>query len=88
MLTSIAAQDPTAWVAMEATARCLGDNKDYEKAISWMERAVETLLAECRGTSLEIDSYLLSHISKWKLCLGDVSAAYKIAEEYVSLVVL
>ncbi|KAI1169761.1 hypothetical protein F4777DRAFT_169868 [Nemania sp. FL0916] len=74
--------DPTAWVAMEATARCLGDNdEDYEQAITWMERAVKILVEQCKGTNLEVDSYLLSHISRWKLCLGDVSAAHQIAED-------
>ncbi|KAI0100201.1 hypothetical protein GGR51DRAFT_551683 [Nemania sp. FL0031] len=74
--------DPTAWVAMEATARSLGDDdRELEEAISWMERAIETLLQQCRGTPLEVDSYLLSHISRWKMDLGDVQAAHKIAYE-------
>ncbi|KAJ8130790.1 hypothetical protein O1611_g2838 [Lasiodiplodia mahajangana] len=74
--------DPTAWVAMEATARSLGDDdRDMEKAISWMERAIETLREQCGGTPLEVDAYLLSHISRWKLALGDVEAAHKIAYE-------
>jgi hypothetical protein len=71
-------------VAMEATARSLGeDDSDYEKAISWMERAVKTLREQCGGTPLEVDGYLLTHISKWKMSLGDVAAAHEIAYEYV-----
>ncbi|KAI1133340.1 hypothetical protein F5Y10DRAFT_274250 [Nemania abortiva] len=74
--------DPNAWVAMEATARSIGDDDgDYEKAIPWMERAIKTLLEQCRGTPLEVDSYLLSHISRWKMALGDIAAAHDIAYE-------
>ncbi|KAI1429139.1 hypothetical protein F5Y12DRAFT_728265 [Xylaria sp. FL1777] len=72
--------DSTAWVAMEAMARSIGDdNEDYEKAITWMERAVETLLEHCKDTALEVDGYLLAHISRWKMYLGDISAALEIA---------
>ncbi|KAI1274586.1 hypothetical protein F5Y07DRAFT_211773 [Xylaria sp. FL0933] len=72
--------DPTAWVAMEAMARSIGDdNEDYEKAITWMERAVKTLLEHCKDTSLEVDAYLLAHIARWKMYLGDISAALEIA---------
>ncbi|KAI0424360.1 hypothetical protein F5Y09DRAFT_324588 [Xylaria sp. FL1042] len=72
--------DSTAWVAMEAMARSFGDDdEDYEKAISWMERAVKTLLEHCKDTSLEVDAYLLAHISRWKMYLGDITAALEIA---------
>ncbi|KAI1302033.1 hypothetical protein F5Y03DRAFT_362543 [Xylaria venustula] len=72
--------DSTAWVAMEAMARSFGDdNEDYETAISWMERAVKTLIEHCKDTSLEVDAYLLSHIARWKMYLGDISAALEIA---------
>ncbi|GAW25703.1 putative nacht and tpr domain protein [Rosellinia necatrix] len=72
--------DPTAWVAMEATAHSLGDDdQDYEKAISWMERAIRTLLEQCEGTPLEVDGYLLTHISRWKMRLGKVREAHEIA---------
>ncbi|KAJ8115755.1 hypothetical protein ONZ43_g4594 [Nemania bipapillata] len=82
LLAKAIEMDPTAWVAMEATARSLGDDDgDYEKAISWMERAVETLLEHCRDTPLEVDGYLLTHISRWKMSLGDVAAAHEIAYE-------
>lgn len=67
---------------MEAMARSFGDDDgDYEKAISWMERAVKTLLEHCKDTSLEVDAYLLAHISRWKMALGDTSAALEIAYE-------
>lgn len=67
---------------MEAIARSYGeDEEDYVQGISWMERAVEVLLQECRGTALEVDAYLLARISEWKLHLGDVSAAHEIAYE-------
>lgn len=69
---------------MEATGRCLGDHdREYEKAIPWMERAVETLIEQCRDTPLEVDGYLLAHISRWKMCIGDVEAAHEMAYEYV-----
>ncbi|KAI0502831.1 hypothetical protein F5B22DRAFT_652677 [Xylaria bambusicola] len=68
--------DSSAWVAMEAMARSLGDDdEEYEKAISWMERAVETLLEHNKDTNLEVDGYLRTHISKWKMELGAVDEA-------------
>ncbi|TGJ88629.1 hypothetical protein E0Z10_g27 [Xylaria hypoxylon] len=79
LLTKAIEMDPTAWVAMEALARSLGDHdEDYEKAISWMERAVETLRAQDIGARLEVDSYLLAHVSTWKRILGDISGALDI----------
>ncbi|KAI0879066.1 hypothetical protein GGS24DRAFT_486796 [Hypoxylon argillaceum] len=82
MLAKAIEMDPTAWVAMEATGRCLGDHdREYEKAIPWMERAVETLIEQCRDTPLEVDGYLLAHISRWKMCIGDVEAAHEMAYE-------
>lgn len=61
---------------MEAMARSLGDDdEEYEKAITWMERGVETLLEHCKDTDLEVDGYLLAHVSRWKMKLGDVTAA-------------
>ncbi|KAJ3559868.1 hypothetical protein NPX13_g9478 [Xylaria arbuscula] len=76
ILTKAIEMDSSAWVAMEALARSLGyDDEEYEKAIKWMERGVETLLEHCQGTNLEVDGYLLAHISTWKMMLGDITAA-------------
>lgn len=75
-------QDSTGWVPMEAIARSYGLEQQYEQAVSWMEKALETI--DTPFTDMNIDSFLLAHLSGWKKDLGDHSTATEIANKCVS----
>jgi hypothetical protein len=76
-------QDSAAWVAMEAMSKCLGDDEDFEQAVFWMEKALETICSPFKDTG--IDVFLLATLSHWKRCLGDQSTAREVAYTYVTI---
>jgi tetratricopeptide (TPR) repeat protein len=59
------------WVAMEGLARCLGDLYRYEEAISWMNKALDSLPENLQFVA----TYFWPRISDWKLQLGDIDGA-------------
>lgn len=68
---------------MEAMARSIGDEGDYESGIAWMERAVEALYKTPNGYA--VDAFLLAHIARWKRNLGDHAGALEMAKTSVSV---
>ncbi|KAK2603101.1 hypothetical protein N8I77_009583 [Diaporthe amygdali] len=70
--------DPDAWVAMEAMARSIGSEGQYESAIAWMERALEVFYKT--NDIPGIDAFLIAHIAGWKQNLGDHAGASESAK--------
>lgn len=69
-----------AWVAMECTARCLGDLKeDYQNAITFILKAVDVMPQNLKANG--IDSYLLGYCSGWKQSLGDNEGALELGKK-------
>lgn len=68
---------------MEAMARSIGSEGQYESAIAWMERALEALYKtdDIPG----IDAFLIAHIAGWKQNLGDHAGASESAKMFVTL---
>lgn len=66
---------------MEAMARSVGDEGEYESGIAWMERALEALYKTPSG--YEIDAFLLAHIARWRQNLGDHAGALETAKTFV-----
>lgn len=64
------------WVAMEGLARCLGSLSRYKEAVSWMEKALESLPSSLRFLA----NYLLPRMVAWKLELGDLDGAIEAAK--------
>lgn len=68
---------------MEAMARSIGDQGQYEDAIAWMKRALEALYKTPDSTGTA--SYLLCHVAAWKQKLGDHEGALETAKMFVTL---
>ncbi|KAH6880828.1 hypothetical protein B0T10DRAFT_565559 [Thelonectria olida] len=64
-------KDSTAWVAMEAMSKCFGDYKDFENAVFWMEKALDTICSPFKDTGIDVfhcdDKYGISHLVKFFL---------------------
>lgn len=65
---------PQGWVAMEGLARCYGDDlQDFDSAIPWMYKAIESVPSIPEFEGLEL--YFYPRISNWKSELQDNEGA-------------
>ncbi|KAI6375402.1 hypothetical protein MCOR25_002968 [Pyricularia grisea] len=65
-----------AWVAMEGRARCHGSMREYQEAIDWQRRAIESLPEGMKS----IGAFLYPRIAEWAAELGDQDASFEAAE--------
>ncbi|KAL5872412.1 hypothetical protein ACKVWC_008044 [Pyricularia oryzae] len=65
-----------AWVAMEGRARCHGSMEEYQEAIDWQRRAIESLPEGMKS----IGAFLYPRIAEWAAQLGDEDASFEAAE--------
>ncbi|POS70166.1 hypothetical protein DHEL01_v211436 [Diaporthe helianthi] len=74
--------DADAWVAMEAMATSIGNEGQYERAIAWIQKALDALLKTPNSSG--IDSFLLAHVARWNQNLGDHTLSLEISKTFVT----